>query len=114
MTNHLPPTRALSYSESCQRLQKYYLGEGAIPPLPDHLPRTDDEGPPGVSFFRTFVGGGDDLSDLFLPHTFFGRSEISGVAFCNTDFTESHLCWNDFLDVDFTDAVLAGSSPTSL
>ena len=80
-----------------------------IPPLPDRLPRPDDEEPLGVSFFRTFVGEGDDLSNLFLPHTFFGRSEINDAAFRNTDFTESNLCWNDFVDVDFTDAVLAGS-----
>jgi uncharacterized protein YjbI with pentapeptide repeats len=80
-----------------------------IPPLQDHLPRPDDEEPLGVSFFRTFVGEGDDLSSLFLPHTFFGRSEINDAAFRNTDFTESNLCWNDFIDVDFSDAVLAGS-----
>ena len=80
-----------------------------IPPLPDRLPRPDDEEPLGVSFFRTFVGEGDDLSNLFLPHTFFGRSEINNAAFRNTNFTESNLCWNDFVDVDFTDPVLAGS-----
>ncbi len=103
------PNPRLSYEESCQRLQKDYLGEGVVPPLPDHLPRPDDEEPLGVSFFRTFVGEGDDLSDLFLPHTFFGRSEINDAAFRNTDFTQSNLCWNDFVDVDFTDAILAGS-----
>jgi uncharacterized protein YjbI with pentapeptide repeats len=63
----------------------------------------------GVSFFRTFIGEGDDLSNLFLPHTFFGRSEINDAAFRNTDLTESNLCWNNLVDVDFTDAVLAGS-----
>jgi uncharacterized protein YjbI with pentapeptide repeats len=103
------PNPRLSYNESCQRLQNDYLGEGVMPPLPDHLPRPEDEEPLGVSFFRTFVGEGDDLSDLFLPHTFFGRSEINDAAFRNTDFTESNLCWNDFVNVDFTDAVLAGS-----
>jgi uncharacterized protein YjbI with pentapeptide repeats len=77
--------------------------------MPDHLPRADDEEPLGVSFFRTFVGEGDDLSNLYLPHTFFGRSEINHPAFRNTDFTKSNLCWNDFIDVDFSDAVLAGS-----
>jgi uncharacterized protein YjbI with pentapeptide repeats len=99
----------LSYEESCQRLQKHYLGEGVIPPLPNRMPRQDDEEPLGVSFFRTFVGDGDDLSNLFLPHTFFGRSEINAATFRNTDFTESSLCWNDFIDVDFTDAILTGS-----
>lgn len=103
------PNPRLSYEESCQRLQKDYLGEGVTPPLPDHLPQAGDEEPLGVSFFRTFVGEGDDLSDLYLPHTFFGRSEINDAAFRNTDFTESNLCWNDFIKVDFTDAVLAGS-----
>lgn len=103
------PDPRLSYEASCRRLQRDYLGEGVIPPLPDHLPRPDDEEPLGVSFFRTFVGEGDDLSNLSLPHTFFGRSEIKDAAFRNSDFTESNLCWNDFADVDFTDAVLAGS-----
>ena len=103
------PSIRLSYEESCRRLQKDYLGDGVIPPLPDHLPRPDDEEPLGVAFFRTFVGEGDDLSNLCLPHTFFGHSEINDAAFRNTDFTESNLCWNDFVDVDFTDAALAGS-----
>ena len=98
----------LSYDASCRRLQNDYLGDGPIPSMPGHLPRPDDEGPLGVSFFRTFVGGGDDLSNLFLPRTFFGRSEINNAAFRNTDLTESNLCWNDFVDVDFTDAVLVG------
>lgn len=73
------------------------------------MPRYDDEEELGVSFFRTFVGDGDDLSNLYLPHTYFGRSKIQDAAFCNTDFTESSLCWNDFIDVDFTDAVLRGA-----
>jgi len=104
----MPNTR-LSYEESCRRLQQDYLGDGVIPPLPDHLPRPDDEEPLGVAFFRTFVGEGDDLSNLFLPRTFFGRSEINHAAFRNTDFSESNLCWNDFVHVDFTDAILTGS-----
>ena len=107
-TNRMPNPR-LSYEESCRRLQKDYLGDGVIPPLRDRMPRPDDDDPLGVSFFRTFVGEGDNLSNLFLPHTFFGRSEINNAVFRNTDFTESNLSWNDFVDVDFTDAVLAGS-----
>ena len=95
-----------SYEDSCRRL-KLYLGD-KIPPLPSQLPRPGDE-TCGVFFLRTFVGEGDDLSDLFLPHTFFGRSEINDAAFRNTDLTESNLCWNDFVQVDFSDAVLIGS-----
>lgn len=99
----------LSYEESCLRLQENYLDAGDIPPIPDHLPQSDDEAPLGVSFFRTFVGEGDDFSNLNLPRTFFGQCEISDALFQNTDFTESNLCWNDFTDVDFTEAVLANS-----
>ncbi len=103
------PAPRLSYVDSCLRLQGNYLAAGDIPPIPEHLPQSDDEAPLGVSFFRTFVGEGDDLSNLNLPRTFFGRCEINDALFQNTDFTESNLCWNDFTDVDFTEAVLASS-----
>lgn len=111
-----------SYEESCRLLQR--LGypdagaDGVIPPLPDHRPQCDDEGPLGVSFFRTFVGQdieqGDedvshrDLENLTLPRAFFGKSYIQHVSFKNTDLSESTLCWNDFNEVNFTDADLSG------
>jgi uncharacterized protein YjbI with pentapeptide repeats len=97
--------KRLNYEDSCRRLQQHYLAPGHIPPMPNHLPQSDDTQPLGVTFFRTFVGDGDDLGNLTLPRTFFGRSEINDVSFQNTDLTESNLCWN----VDFTDAVLTGS-----
>lgn len=98
----------LSYEASCVRLQDTHLEAGVIPPIPDRLPRYDDE-VPGVSFFRTFIGEGIDLGSLALPRTFFGRSEINDVQFTNTDLSESNLCWNNFIDVDFTNAILTGS-----
>ncbi|UXU86030.1 pentapeptide repeat-containing protein [Burkholderia sp. S-53] len=98
----------LSYEESCRRLQERHLEPGSVPPMPDRLPQADDERL-GVSFFRTFLGDGENISNLTLPRTFFGRSEINDVRFCNTDLTESNLCWNDFIDVDFAEAVLARS-----
>ena len=67
------------------------------------------DGAQGVEFFRTFVGGGDDLSGLTLPNTFFGRSEINDCSFANTDLSESTMCWNDFVAVDFSDADLTNS-----
>lgn len=100
----------LDYEASCRRLQQLGLIDpGPIPPKPDRMPRYDDDEPLGVSFFRTIVGDGADLSNLTLPRTFFGRSEISNVHFRNSELTESSLCWNDFIDVDFTDAVLVCS-----
>lgn len=96
----------LSYEDSCRRL---HARTGEIPPMPDRLPQFDDSEPLGVRFFRTFVGDGDDLSNLTLPRSFFGRSEISNASFWNTDLTESNLCWNDFIGVDFGHAVLLRS-----
>ncbi len=83
-----------------------YLG-GEVPPIPAALPRVDDR-VLGVSFFKTRVID-DDFSNLTLPRTFFGRSEIRDVDFRNTDLRESNLCWNDFISVDFSDAVLTNS-----
>jgi BTB/POZ domain-containing protein KCTD9 len=103
-----PPGPRLGYEESCRRLQPRHLDSGAIPPLPARVPQSDDE-VLGVSFFRTLVDGTDDLANLTLPRTFFGRSEIAGASFRNTDLSESNLCWNDFIDVDFTHGRLAGS-----
>ncbi|HTE41257.1 MAG TPA: pentapeptide repeat-containing protein [Steroidobacteraceae bacterium] len=103
----MKPTR-LSYETSCRRLQENYL-DGDIPSIPNHLPQHDDPEPLGVCFFRVFVGDGDNLGNLTLPRTFFGRSDINDASFRNTDFTESNLCWNDFTDVDFTDATLTRS-----
>ena len=98
----------LAYEDSCRLLQSLgYLEEGAIPPIPDHRPRYDDEEPLGVAFFRTLVAQGD-LQNLTLPRTYFGRSEVGPVSFRNTDLSESNLCWNDFNEVDFSDCDLSG------
>jgi hypothetical protein len=102
------PPKRLGYEDSCRRLQPRHLDAGAIPPLPDRMPAWDDE-LPGVSFFRTRLDGSDDLSDLTLPRTFFGRSEIQGTSFRNANLAQSRLCWNDFTEADFTGASLAGS-----
>ena len=69
--------------------------------------------PFGFSVFRARLDDDLDLSDLSLPRTFFGRSEINRVSFRNTDLHESNLCWNDFLGTDFTGADLARSDMRS-
>ena len=97
-----------TYEASCLKLQPDYLDVGCIPPIPDHLPQYDDEGTLGVSFFRMMMDG-DDLSNLSLPRTFFGRSELKDVSFHNTDLSESNLCWNNFIGVDFSSAILVRS-----
>ncbi len=100
------PGKRLSYEESCERFKPDYISE--TPPLPDRMPRFDDE-EPGLSFFRTFVGDGDDFSDLTIPRTYFGRSEVNDASFRNTDLSQSCMCWNDFVNVDFTGADLSGA-----
>ena len=93
-----------SYEDSCREL----LGRGWIDevrPMPARPPRHDDE-VLGLSFFRTMLADAD-LSSMTLPRTFFGRSEIRRVSFRDTDLNESTLCWNDFIEVDFTAARLA-------
>jgi uncharacterized protein YjbI with pentapeptide repeats len=77
--------------------------------MPERMPHPDDDGTAGVRIFRTFVGDGEDMSNLTLSRSFLGRSELRKVSFRGTDFTESYLCWNDFVDVDFTDAILTSS-----
>ena len=101
------PEPRLSYEASCQRLIPTYLE--SIPPNPIRQPRFDDEGSLGVSFFRTFIGEGEDLSNLTLPRTFFGKSELNSVSFRNTDLSESNFCWNDFVNVDFSSSTLTDS-----
>jgi uncharacterized protein YjbI with pentapeptide repeats len=77
--------------------------------MPERLPQYDDSEPLGFSVFRVRLDDALDLSDLTLPRTFFGRSEINRVLFRNTDLHESNLCWNDFNGTDFTRADLTGS-----
>jgi uncharacterized protein YjbI with pentapeptide repeats len=97
-----------TYEHSCQELQQLgLLDPGAIPPLPAQRPSYDDEQPLGVSFFRTLVSA--DLSNMTLPRTFFGRSEVSEASFRNSDLSGSTLCWNDFVSVDFSNCSLKGS-----
>ncbi|MDJ0916402.1 MAG: pentapeptide repeat-containing protein [Woeseiaceae bacterium] len=98
------PIERLSYKESCEKFRPDYLSDA--PPLPDRMPCFDDE-QAGLSFYRTCIGEGDDFSNLTIPRTFFGRSEIRDAAFRNTDLSQSRMCWNEFVDVDFTEADLS-------
>ncbi len=99
----------LGYSASCKYLQEVgVLAQGPIPEMPDHRPLHDDEEPLGVCLFRTILEG-IHLNNLTLPRTYCARSEISKVSFRASDFSESTLCWNDFLKVDFEGANLASS-----
>jgi BTB/POZ domain-containing protein KCTD9 len=108
MAEHGVTAKRLEYDESICRLRELgFLGAEERPSIPDHVPQPEDDEPLGLSFFRTLVGEGADLSNLTIPRTFFGRSEIRDATFRNTDLSESNLCWNDFVDVEFTEAALA-------
>jgi len=104
----------LSYHLSCARLRDLgWLARNERLPMPKRMPRHDDEGRLGFSVFRARLDDALDLSDLSLPRSFFGHSEINRVSFRNTDLHESNLCWNDFLGTDFTDSDLARSDMRS-
>lgn len=97
-----------SYQDSCRRLQQDGgLAAGESPPIPPQRPSYDDPEPLGIRFFRTRVTG--DFSNLTLPRTFFGRSEVAAASFRNGDLSESTLCWNDFIGVDFSGCSLRSS-----
>jgi uncharacterized protein YjbI with pentapeptide repeats len=87
-----------------QRLGLIEEGEAPATP-PTRRPQVDDDAL-GLQFFRTLVAD-VDLSKLTMPGTFFGRSEIARCSFRDSDLRMSTMCWNDFVQVDFSDACLA-------
>lgn len=105
----------ISYEDSYRILQERgHFPEKDVPPLPLRLPTALDDEPLGISFFRTLVGEEEpglveDMGSMTLPRTFFGRTEVRQTSFKNTDLSESCLCWNDFIEVDFTRTTLSGS-----
>jgi uncharacterized protein YjbI with pentapeptide repeats len=96
-----------TYAASVLELERLgFIDQGQAPASPPaRRPQFDDDAL-GVQFFRTLVAD-SDLSNLTLPGTFFGRSEIVRSSFRNCDLRLSTMCWNDFVDVDFSEACLA-------
>ena len=79
----------LSYDLSCARLREIgLLARDDQAPMPERVPQYSDDEPLGFNVFRTRLADALDLSDLSLPRTFFGRSEINRVSFLNTDLKE--------------------------
>jgi uncharacterized protein YjbI with pentapeptide repeats len=98
----------LTYEASIQALRdRDIIDVAVVPTLPKAMPGPSDAPPFGLSFFRTAVQG--NLDGLSIPRTLICRSEVSGATFRGSDLSESFLCWNDFIDVDFGDAVLVGA-----
>jgi len=102
------PVNRLSVAETWQYLRDHGLeppeDPSGIPLLLPHMPNYDDE-VLGLQFFRTAVEN-QDLSNLSLPRTYFGRSELKLISFRNSDLRESRMCWNDWIKCDFTEADL--------
>jgi uncharacterized protein YjbI with pentapeptide repeats len=96
-----------SYEETCRQLVKQEYIEAA-PPMLERMPRSDDVEPLGIQFFKSGVDGAD-FSDLSLPRTFFGRSKVANTTFRNSNLNEPCPCWNDFIDVDFSEPDLSSS-----
>jgi hypothetical protein len=102
------PRRSLEESWKHLKEQGYKMPLTADqkPLVPSRMPRYDDEAPLGFSFFRTGLED-EDVSNVTIPRVFFGRSSLERVAFRNTDLSESCMCWNDFIDCDFSRADLS-------
>jgi uncharacterized protein YjbI with pentapeptide repeats len=98
----------LTFEASIQALRDRDIIDAADSPvLPSAMPGPSDNPPFGLSFFRTAVEG--DLDGLSIPRTLICRSEVSSATFRKSDLSESFLCWNDFIKVDFSDAILVGA-----
>lgn len=99
----------LDYPQSIERLrERRIFRETTVPPMRARMPEPTDEGPAELSFFRTLLADAD-LSDLTLPRTMVSRSQVERCSFRNADLRQSNLRWNDFVDIDFTEAMLAGA-----
>ncbi|MEM7607003.1 MAG: pentapeptide repeat-containing protein [Myxococcota bacterium] len=104
-----PIGERLTYTDSIARLRtRMHVDVREDQAPPERMPQPTDPEAKGLSFFRTRVES-LQLVWLTLPRTFVSRSDILETAFCGSDLSESFLCWNDFHDVDFSDAVLAGA-----
>jgi BTB/POZ domain-containing protein KCTD9 len=114
--NNAPTTQGsqymprLNFLNSIERLRLM----GLIGPednlvIPKRMPQYDDDAIDGFSIFRMGLEGTVDLSNLTLPRTYIGRSELNGVSFRNSDINESNMCWNDFISSDFEFAKLDSS-----
>ena len=80
---------------------------GGRPLIGGAMPSFDDS-VLGLHFFRTGLED-EDLGALTIPRTYFARSEFRRVAFRDTDLSESRMCWNDWLECDFSQADLTGA-----
>lgn len=96
-----------TYEASIEELERRsVIRQGSAPSEPPSVRPRYDEVVGRLSFFRTLVED-QSFADLTLPGTFFGRSELARVSFRSCDLSHSTMCWNNFIDVDFTDACLA-------
>ena len=101
--------------KSLEETWAYLEAKGEDPPrrldgqpfVPEAMPSHDDD-ELGLSFFKSRLRAAD-YSNLTLPRTFFGRSEVIRVSFASCDLSGSRMCWNDFEDCDFSGADLTGS-----
>ena len=100
----------LSYEDSYAKLQDDFIPAGPIPAMPESMPcfvdaADDNHKEVGFRLYLKLVEE-VDFSYLTLCRSFIGRSEINECSFHNTDLSESNMTWNNFIAVDFSQAVL--------
>ena len=104
----------LSYELSCNRLRELKLLADDDPaPIPDRLPRHDDEEPLGV-MSSGHVSWAISTCRIYLyPEPSSGVQRSTAFRCEIVTFTSSNLCWNDFVGADFTGADLSRSDMRS-
>lgn len=105
------PTERLSLEATWKHLRKadgfdIPRARGNKPKLIDHHAGVDRKSDPvDITFFKS-LWEDTDLSNLTFPRRHINRTGMTRVSFRNTDLNQSFLCWNDFIECDFTDADL--------
>src|SRR5690242_5417709 len=106
----------LSFEETWKYLQETTTLIGENDPVPAEVgPAGYDRKGSGINWYKGGLNVAEEgeepevwrLENLTMPSVFFCRCGIEDISFRNTSLVDSSFCWNDFINVDFTDADLS-------
>jgi BTB/POZ domain-containing protein KCTD9 len=107
----------LSFEETWKLLRETTNLIGENEPVPSEVgPAGYDKKGSGIDYYKfpeiNVPAEGEEyglwrLENLTMPSIFFCRCGIEDISFRNTSLVDSSFCWNDFINVDFTEADLS-------